>query len=306
MAAPSPVCLPRETCDRYARLSLFNSPYPAHDAGRAVDCYPGGERAPSPVAGRVRETLATGAPSRPDADAEDHLILVDVDRTASGLGEGPSLVARLLHVDPNVAAGDRVAVGENLGRLVDSGYFAPWVDPHLHLGFRAPSRNLRRAAGSLPLWLGVDPRPLAWDGRGRVVATGETWAWLDAPAAGGEWVGLGVDGDGDGDGGPVLDGGFPHYAGGGALGPGADGPLSLFGTTVGDRAGRAVTWREVEVWLAGAEADAAPATGLSLFLARDGAGAKVVAPDHDLAVGDAARVTVRPGERPRLGRPDPR
>jgi hypothetical protein len=302
MAAP--VCLPRGTCDRYARLSLFNSPYPAHDAGHAVDCYPGDDRAPSPVAGTVRETLATGAPTRAAADDEDHLILVDVDRAASGLGAGPPLVARLLHVAPDVAPGDRVAVGDDLGRLVDSGYFAPWVDPHLHLGFRAPARNLRRASGSLPLSLAVDPRPLAWDGRGRVVETGETWVWLDAPAADDGWVGLAVDGEGDDT--PVLDGGFPHYAGGGALGPGADGPLSLFGTTVGDRTGRRVAWREVEVWVEDAAGEATPAVGLSLFLARDGAGAKVVAPDHDLAVGDAVRVDVREGERPRLGRPEPR
>lgn len=302
MAASSPVCLPRGTCDRYARLSLYNSPYPAHDAGRAVDLYPGSERAPSPVAGTVRETLATGAPTRRGADEEDHLLLVDVDRAASGLGEGPPLVARLLHVDPGVSRGDRVAVGEDLGRLVDSGYFAPWVEPHLHLGVRPPDRNLRRASGSLPVELGVDPTPLSWDGHGRVVATGETWVWLDAPAAGGEWVGLGVDGDDT----PVLDGGVPHYAAGGALGPGADGPVSLFGTTVGDRTGRRVAWREVEVWLAGEHTDARPAVGLSLCLARDGAGARVVAPDHPFAVGDAVRVGIRAGERPRLGRPDPR
>lgn len=295
------VRLPRETCDRYARLSLFNSPYPAHDAGHAVDLYPGDERASSPVAGTVRETLATGAPSRPDADADDHLVLVDVDRAASGLDAGPPVVARLLHVDPAVAAGDRVAVGEDLGRLVDSGYFAPWVDPHLHLGFRDPDRDLRRASGSLPVSLGVDPAPLPWDGQGRVVAAGETWVWLDAPARpAGEWAGLAAAGP-DGSPDPALDGGFPHYAGGGVLGPGVDGPLSLLGTTVGERIGRRAAWHEVEVWLGDA-----PAVGLSLALARDGSGAKVVAPDHDLAVGDAARVTVREGERPRLGRPDPR
>jgi hypothetical protein len=295
------VRLPRETCNRYARLSLFNSPYPAHNAGHAVDLYPGDERAPSPVAGTVRETLATGAPARSDAEADDYLVLVDVDPDASGLDTGSSVVARLLHVDPIVAAGDRVAVGDDLGRLVDSGYFAPWVDPHLHLGFRDPDQNLRRASGSLPVSLGVTPKPLPWDGQGRVVATGETWVWLDAPAGPlGRWAGLATAGP-DGALDLALDGGFPHYTGGGALGPGADGPLSLLGTAVGERTGRRAAWHEVEVWL-----DDAPAVGLSLALARDGSGAKVVAPAHDLAVGDQARVTVRAGERPRLGRPEPR
>lgn len=294
------VCLPRATCDRYERLSLFNSPYPAHRAGRAVDCYPA-DGAPSPVAGTVRETLATGAPSRPEADESDHLILVDVDREASGLGPGDPLVARVLHVDPGVAPGDRVAVGTALGSLVDSGYFAPWVDPHLHLGFRPPDRNLRRASGSLPLALGVDPDPLAWDGEGRVTAAGETWFRLDAPAGGADgWTGLGTDGDAP----VVLDGGLPHYAGGGALGDGPDGPLSL-GTPVGDRTGRRVAWREVEARAAVAGGDPTRVVGLSLFLAREDRGVKVVAPDHAAAVGDPVRVSVVPGERPRLGRPAP-
>jgi hypothetical protein len=299
MSGPSSrVRLPRATCARYAALSLFNSPYPAHDAGRAVDLYPATDRAPSPVAGRVRETLATGAPSRPDAAPDDHLILVDVDRAASGLGPGRPLVARVLHVDPAVGAGDRVAVGTDLGSLVDSGYFAPWVDPHLHLGFRPPDRHLRRASGSLPVGLGVDPAPLPWDGRGRVVETGETWLRLDAPVPAGTdgWVGLAADE------GVVLDGGLPHYAGGGALGDGPDGLVSLFGTPVGDRDGRRVAWREVELRVERAGVRNR-AVGLSLVVARADAarGAKVVAPAHDVAAGDAVRVSVGPGERPRLG-----
>jgi hypothetical protein len=293
--SPERVRLPAATCERYAALSLFNSPYPAHDAGRAVDLYPADDRAPSPVAGRVRETLATGAPSRPGAAPEDHLLLVDVDRVASGLGPGRPLVARVLHVDPAVAPGDRVAVGDDLGSLVDSGYFAPWVDPHLHLGVRPPDRDLRRASGSLPVALGVDPTPLAWDGRGRVVETGETWLRLDAPVPTDEtgWVGLGAAG-------AVLDGGLPHYAGGGALGDGPDGPLSLLGTTVGDRDGRRVAWREVELRAEGA-------VGLSLVVARADVarGVTVVAPGHARAVGDDLRLSVVPGERPRLGRPSP-
>jgi hypothetical protein len=292
------VSLPAATCARYDRLSAFNSPYPAHDAGRALDLYPGGERAPSPVAGRVRETLATAAPSRPDGEDEDHLVLVDVDREASGLGSGDPLVARVLHVDPAVAPGDRVAVGTDLGRLVDSGYFAPWVDPHLHLGVRPPDRDLRRASGSLPVVPAVDPTPLAWDGRGRVVAAGETWVELDAPTGDG-WTALGATGpDGDR---VALDGGLPHYAGGGAVGPGPDGPLAALGATVGDRAGRRVAWRDVRVRVA-AGGTTTPVTGLSLAVARDGRGAKVAAPGHDLAVGGAVRVRVGPGDPPRPAR----
>jgi hypothetical protein len=152
--------------------------------------------------------------------------------------------------------------------------------------------------------LGVDPDPLAWDGRGRVAERGETWVRLDAPApdGAGGWTGLGAAGPAP----VVLDGGLPHYAGGGALGDGPDGPLSLLGTVVADRTGRRVAWREVEVRVAVAGGDPARVVGLSLFLVRDGrTGVKLVAPEHDATVGDAVRVSVAPGERPRLGRPAP-
>jgi hypothetical protein len=202
----------------------------------------------------------------------------------------------VLHVDPAVEAGDHVAVGDSLGEMVRSGFFAPWVDNHVHLGFRTPDQNPHRASGSLPLSLPLSPTPLAWDGTGRVAATGETYVVLDTPRHPGSdasWCGIGVDEGVDGEGG-VLDGGLPHYDGGGVFlqaptgsSGSADGPVSLLGHPVGDRRGRTVAWRDVRVEIGGRVA-----VGLSLFLARDGpAGAKVVCPDHDFERGE--RLTVR-------------
>jgi hypothetical protein len=177
--------------------------------------------------------------------------------------------------------------------MVRSGFFAPWVDNHVHLGFRTPDQNLHRASGSLPLSLPVSPTPLAWDGTGRVAETGETYVVLDTPRHPGPdtgWCGIGV-GEGVDGGGGVLDGGFPHYDGGGVFRQGASAtttePVSLLGHPVGDRRGRTVTWRDVRVEIGGRAA-----VGLSLFLARDApAGAKVVCPEHDFERGD--RLTVR-------------
>jgi hypothetical protein len=298
------VTLPASTLARYRRLSLFNSPYRAHDRGHAVDLYPAGGRrdlvAPSPVAGVVRETLAVGAPDRPHTVPEDHLLLVDVDPAASALDleDAPTpLVARVLHVDPAVCPGDRVAVGDPLGRTVRSGFFAPWVADHLHLDFRPADRNLRRASGSLPVAVAPAPEPLAWDGTGRVRAVGETYALLDAPAhpaPGERWVGVA--------GGPgvALDGGFPHYEGGGRLAGRTDDTepapesadtesVRLAGHEVGRARGRAVDWRTATV-----TANGHPVTGISLFLGRVADfGVKVVARDgHPFAVGDEVRVAV--------------
>jgi hypothetical protein len=261
----------------FRRFSLYNSPYAAHERGCAIDLYPaaGTDHGRSPVAGEVRETLTVDAPSRPYAADSDHLILIDTgDR-----------VARVLHVDPTVEAGDRVGVGDSLGELVRSGFFAPWVENHVHLGFRDRASNPYRAAGSLPVSVAVDVRAIPWDGTGVVRDSGETYVVLDEPGnpAPGAWAGIA--------GGPdvVLDGGCPHYTGGGVLTDGAvDRPVSVAGTRVGVADGRDVAWDQVTLG-----ANGRPITGLSLFVGRDaGFGAKLVCPGHGFDTGDRIDLSV--------------
>jgi len=266
------VTVPASTLAHYRRFSRYNSPYPAHDRGCAIDLYPETNRGISPVAGEVLDTRTVGAPSRPYAVAEDHLILIDT-------GEH---IARILHVDPAVVPGDTVAVGDSLGEMVRSGFFAPWVDNHVHLGFRDPDANPYRAAGSLPVDVDVDVRPLDWDGTGVVREAGETYVVLDEPThpKPGTWAGLA------GGRGVVLDGGYPHYDGGGVL-PDADGPVSVAGARAGVADGRDVAWDDVTL-----SANGEPITGLSLFIARDaGFGAKLVHPGHGFVVGDRVSVS---------------
>jgi hypothetical protein len=277
--------LPAAVLERYRRFSLYNSPYVAHGRGRAIDLYPHPEQedaVPSPVAGEVLDCTRVTAPPKPYAEEHDHLILVDTG----------DHVARTLHVDPAVEPGDRVAVGDVLGRTVRAGFFAPWVDDHVHLEFREHGSDYRRASGSLPLEVAVRPEGLAWDGRGRVREAGETYVVLDAPthpAPDERWVAL-ADDDGH-----ALDGGLVHYEGGGRYGP--SGPVSLLGQRVGEATGRHVAWDGVAV-LANGE----PVTGLSLFVARDHPGAKIVCPDHDFSEGDEIAVAIEPTDDPvRLG-----
>ncbi|ELY84261.1 hypothetical protein C485_15794 [Natrinema altunense JCM 12890] len=290
------VTLPEAVLARYERFSLYNSPYPAHDGGCAIDLYPGTladgrtTAAPSPVAGTVRETRTVRAPPKPYAPEHDHLILLEPADTSPFAG----LTVRILHVEPAVDAGDRLDRGDSLGRLVRAGFFAPWVDNHLHVGFRSPDQNPYRAAGSLPIDLGAAVRPLEWDGTGRVRSTGDTYAVLDAPThpdPGATFVGVRADGGG------VLDGGVPHYDGGGLLerseSPAADEPtetvVSLNGDRLGVADGRTIAWDDVTV-----TANGAPITGLSLFCARDGEfGAKLICPERSFARGERIRVRVR-------------
>ncbi|SDK43735.1 hypothetical protein [Natronorubrum texcoconense] len=287
------VTLPESLLGQYQRFSLYNSPYPAHDEGCAIDLYPGTLRdgrttaAPSPVSGTVLETRAVRAPPKPYAPEHDYLILVDCD----GPDDLAGLTARILHVEPSVEAGEHVERGDSLGTLVRAGFFAPWVDNHLHVGVRGPDQNPHRASGSLPLEVGVEIRPLGWDGTGTVVATGETYAVLDAPThpdPGETFVGVRADGGG------VLDGGLPHYDGGGVHGRGGalegdSTPVSLNGDRLGVARGRTIDWNDVVV-----TANGEPITGLSLFCARDADfGAKLICPDTEFEAGEKVRVRVR-------------
>ncbi|MDJ1431337.1 hypothetical protein [Halostagnicola sp. A-GB9-2] len=313
------VTLPDSMLARYERFSLYNSPYPAHDGGRAIDLYPGTLRdgrttdAPSPVSGTVLETKNVRAPSKPYAPEHDHLILLEVDAPTGGGGfgeskavtetDGEGLVARILHVEPTVEAGDTVSAGDSLGTLVRAGFFAPWVDNHLHVGFRHPEQNHYRASGSLLLKIGPDVEltPLEWDGTGTIVESGDTYAILDSPThpnPGVAFAGIRIDG------GRVLDGGLPHYDGGGVLGGRralesgrafeSDEPaletsaVSLNGDRLGIASGRTIAWDDVTVTV-----DGEPITGLSLFCARDATfGAKLICPERSLEVGRTVRVRV--------------
>lgn len=292
------VPLPASVLDRYPRFSCYNSPYPAHDRGCAIDLYPETNDAPSPIAGEVFDTRTVKCPKQPYAVDHDHLIVIDVADDWAG-GAGADLVARVLHVDPAVSPGDRVAVGDSLGEMVRSGFFGQWVDNHIHLGFRAADANPYRASGSIPVEPRVDIAGAPWDGAGTVVEVGETYARLDAPAHPnpGSWATLAAD-----DGTP-LDGGLVHYTGGGAYSTDS-GSLSLLGTEIGVAAdrdgptGRNVEWADVAV-----VANGVRATGLSLFASQATFGAKLVFHDgHDFSVGDAVSVAISPTDDPiRLG-----
>ncbi len=270
--------LPAAALDHYERFSLYNSPYPAHDAGCAIDLYADRDEALAPVSGTVLEIRTVRCPDRPYAVAEDSLILVDCG----------THIARVLHVDPDVEPGEAVAIGDSLGRLVRSGFFGRWVDNHVHLGFRRPEQNLQRASGSLPIDLDVRVTGVGWDGTGTVSGVGPTHIQLDSPSYGGQGFAALASDEGI-----PLDGGLPHYGGGGTFQP-ASGELSLFGTTVGSVDGRTVTWRDVAV-----SVNDRRATGLSLFASRGTIGAKIVFHEgHDVSLGDHVRVTVEPTDTP--------
>lgn len=132
-------------------MSLFNSPYYAHNHGIAVDLYLGpgkfGAEAPCPTPGKVINIRKVRAPIRKKFNAEetDYLIILKSE-------ENPKQLIKILHVNPKLKIGENLDVGDNLGTLIRSGFFNFWTDPHIHLEIRNPGDAIR-AKGSYPIHL---------------------------------------------------------------------------------------------------------------------------------------------------------
>jgi len=281
------ITIPADVLYQYEIFSRYNSPYRAHQGGCAVDLYPPGDTAPSPVGGEVIDIRAVKPPTRPYATEEDYLIVIDTeggDIEYRRADDEPA-IARIMHVKPDVSTGERVRVGDPLGRLVRSGFFAPWVENHLHVGFRSPDRNYLRASGSLPLETDVDVKPLAWDGRGRAVEIGETYVVLDLPEhpePGKSFVGIGDD-----SGRIAIDGGLPHFGRGGTF-AGHDGPVELLGTEIGRSEGYYIKWKPVKIY-----ANGSPIKGISLFASMNKRfGARLVCPEVTFEEGEMVDVEI--------------
>ena len=109
------------------RLSFFNSPYPAHKQGKAVDIY----SSLSPVDGKVKKIVKLSG---------DYLILIECS-------ENPNVFAKILHIKPSVKVGEKINFGDELGIFIRSKFFDPWTDNHLHLELKKKEDPVRARGG---------------------------------------------------------------------------------------------------------------------------------------------------------------
>ena len=286
--ANSYITIPADVLYLYDLFTRYNSPYTAHERGCAVDLYPPGDIAPSPVGGEVIDIKTVQGPSKPYATEEDHLIIIDTEggNTEYKIADNVPALARIMHVKPDVSVGDQVEVGDSLGQLVRAGFFAPWVENHLHLGFRAPDTNCMRASGSLPLEIDINVEPLTWNGRGRVKEKGETYVMLDLPvhpSPGEAFVAIADD-----SGKIPIDGGLPHFGSGGLFAE-QNCSVELLGTEIGTAEGDYIKWKPVKVYANGEQI-----TGLSLFASQTNRfGARLVCPEVSFKPGEMVGVEIR-------------
>ena len=132
-------------CPTDGRFTFYNSPYPAHHMNSGVDIYPRcnfKEMSFSPVSGKVLETRRVKCPKGKHFKdcGFDWVILIKSS-------ENTDRIIKILHVKPTVQRGDKVEPGDELGKLLRSGYFNFWTDPHLHIEVKNPSDPLRVRGG---------------------------------------------------------------------------------------------------------------------------------------------------------------
>jgi len=137
-----------------SHFTVGTSPYYAHQHGLAVDIYHNltleNYDVLSPITGKVikTKTLIAPKPKFFDGINEDYLILISNS-------SNPETVFKIMHVKPSVQVGQKVEVGDILGKTIRNGYFAYWSSPHLHLELR-PVEDAIRARGGKNFSLAIN------------------------------------------------------------------------------------------------------------------------------------------------------
>ncbi len=210
-----------------AYFSLFNSPYPAHRTGTAIDIYFDHEAFLPILEGRVLEIKWFRSPKiRRDSSSIEPLILIEV---------GEDMVLKVLHVKPSVKPNEKLHLGDTLGKLMVSGYFYPWTTPHAHFELRS-RRDPYRARGAYPLVLAstfkLKPKLSTLNMEYRVSEVYESYMWLEARGLGNKpTTGLFARIEDEYG---FIDGGIPHYKYGAVLGiKSLEGIVKVNGGTIG-------------------------------------------------------------------------
>ncbi len=140
-----------------AYFSYFNSPYIGHDLGSAIDIYPShqewGVAVIAPTSGKVVKIkkMQMGRPKE--------FLTHDLD-FAIGIqpSESDNNIVRVMHSEPTVSVGDRVDVGDQIGKAIRSRYFNYWTGPHCHIEVM-PLNSFERSSRSYPLDLVYQYQP---------------------------------------------------------------------------------------------------------------------------------------------------
>ncbi|MFX1356956.1 MAG: M23 family metallopeptidase [Promethearchaeota archaeon] len=137
------VSIPRDS-----HYSIGTSPYYAHQHGLAIDVYQNfsleNYEVMSPISGTVIKikTLKAPKPKFKQGTDKEYLILI------SNIYHSKT-VYKILHVNPKIQEGEKVNVGDIIGKTIRNGYFAYWSSPHLHLELKTFKDAYRAKGGKV-------------------------------------------------------------------------------------------------------------------------------------------------------------
>ncbi len=136
-----------------AKITFFNSPYPAHKEKKAVDIYFEGDIALSPIEGKV-EKIRRFEISKPirlfnvmDRDAFDIESEKYEYATIIRSSENPKKVIKIIHMEPYVSEGEKIDIFQEIGRLIVSKFFTFWTGKHIHVEVRNHNDYFRARGG---------------------------------------------------------------------------------------------------------------------------------------------------------------
>lgn len=190
------------------RYSFFDTPYIPHKLATAVDVY-FDEKALFPFEeGKLVEVRKIKTPQYIPV-SEDYLLIFEVE----------DFCLKVLHVEPKIKIGEKVFLGDEIGRLIYSGFFSPWSDKHAH--FEVRSCNDRyRARGGITLFPEVRGLvPIVKGVEFEVIEKEEHYIWLKSLRKSGRGM-TPFDN---------IEGGLPHYHYGAIFN---EGKAELFGKIV--------------------------------------------------------------------------
>lgn len=182
-------------------FSISNSPYPAHVLRTAVDIYSEYPYLPV-VEGIVKKIIRIPSGYKVcNSESDEWVMIISLP--------GSGGVLKVLHVRPSVRVGERLYLGDELGKFVRTYHFYPWTEPHMHVELRRAADPVR-ALGGYRLFpqselLNVLSEYRCVDREGYKVISVEERYCLLRPVGGGYPCAQTSDLKG------FLDGGLPHY-----------------------------------------------------------------------------------------------
>ena len=129
-----------------SHFSIGTSPYYAHQNAIAIDIYPqltiDNYNVVSPISGKVLQIKELKAPKPRFKEGIDREYLTIIKNPHDN-----KTVFKVLHIKPEVQPGQKLELGDQFGKTIRNGYFAPWSSPHIHLEMKRPEEVLRAKGG---------------------------------------------------------------------------------------------------------------------------------------------------------------